>query len=435
MTWVACEQDQGLLAPSGDTTLEPSAKPAPNAAPIATVMAVQERHTDRLLVNPHVVGTATGLGPNGKHVVLVFTRGADASGIPKSLDGVRVIARVTGEFRALEDPTARQPRPVPFGVSTGHPAITAGTIGCRLTDGTDVYALSNNHVYADENNASIGDNALQPGPFDGGMNPGDAIGTLKAFIPIRFGGRTNFVDAAVALSSTALLGTSTLLGGYGTPKSTTTTASIGIAVQKYGRTTGQTSGTVTGVNATVWVGYDSGVARFRKQFIIEPGGFSEGGDSGSLIVVDGGSDDRKPVGLLFAGSSTHTIANPIDQVLQRLGDDLGKTLSIDGEGGEPPPPPPPPPPPGDAPSVTGCDPGSGDPGRQLTVMVTGADFQDGATADFGDKIAVKQVTFMSSMQLDVKIRIHRRATSGARNVSVTNPDGQSGTGTDCFSVN
>ncbi|MHC4440599.1 MAG: fibronectin type III domain-containing protein, partial [Planctomycetota bacterium] len=62
-------------------------------------------------------------------------------------------------------------RPVPIGVSTGHFAITAGTIGCRLTDGENIYALSNNHVYADENNGIPGlDNVLQPGPYDGGVN-------------------------------------------------------------------------------------------------------------------------------------------------------------------------------------------------------------------------------------------------------------------------
>ena len=44
-------------------------------------------------------------------------------------------------------------------------------------------------------------------------------------------------------------------------------------------------------------------ARFRKQFVVEPGGFSEGGDSGSLIVLDGGPDDRKSVGLLFGQHS------------------------------------------------------------------------------------------------------------------------------------
>ena len=63
------------------------------------------------------------------------------------------------------------------------------------------------------------------------------------------------------------------------------------------------------------VTYDSGVARFINQIVISPGSFSAGGDSGSLIVVNGGLHDRKPVGLLFAGSIFYTIANPIEKVM------------------------------------------------------------------------------------------------------------------------
>ena len=55
---------------------------------------------------------------------------------------------------------------------------------------------------------------------------------------------------------------------------------------------------------------------------------SAGGDSGSLLVVDGKgrnrADDLKPVGLLFAGSSSVTIHNPIDAVLSAFG------VTIDG---------------------------------------------------------------------------------------------------------
>ena len=214
-------------------------------------------------------------------------------------------------------------RPVPIGVSTGHPNITAGTISCRVKDASgNVYALSNNHVYADENRAKIGDNVLQPGPYDGGQNPRDAIGTLADFESIVFSRRANnTIDAAIALSSTSLLGNATPSNGYGTPKTTTAAAYVGQAVQKYGRTTGLTTGKVYAINATVNVGYDSGVARFINQIIITPGTFSSGGDSGSLIVTETG---KNPVGLLFAGSSTVTVANPIDLVLDRFG------VTIDG---------------------------------------------------------------------------------------------------------
>jgi hypothetical protein len=46
------------------------------------------------------------------------------------------------------------------------------------------------------------------------------------------------------------------------------------------------------------------------------GGFSDAGDSGSLIVE---RKSKRPVGLLFGGSLSHTIANYIGDVLQELG--------------------------------------------------------------------------------------------------------------------
>jgi hypothetical protein len=215
------------------------------------------------------------------------------------------------------------PRPARIGISTGHPNITAGTIGCRVTKNGNVYALSNNHVYADENRASIGDNVLQPGPYDGGQNPRDAIGTLADFQPIVFSRwANNTIDAAIALCTKATLDNRTPDDSYGTPSSTTAVASVGLAVKKHGRTTGLTPGQVYAVNATVNVGYSSGTARFVNQIMITPGGFSAGGDSGSLIVTQSGNN---PVGLLFAGNSSITVANPIDAVLDAF------EVTVDGE--------------------------------------------------------------------------------------------------------
>jgi hypothetical protein len=303
---------------------------------------VQERHTPRLMANPSVVGTAVGVNGAGLATVMILTKEPGVRGLPGELEGVPVTVKVTGEILALPrpdkpgkkpppvDPAARFDRPVPIGVSTGHPSVTAGTIGCRVIDGANVYALSNNHVYADENLASTGDQVLQPGTYDGGVVPDDAIGTLYAFEPIAFSPTANnTMDAAIALSTVDDLGNATPADGYGTPKSATASASVNLGVKKYGRTTSQTKGRVSAINATVNVGYDSGVARFVNQIIIEPGEFSAGGDSGSLVVVDGrGKDkqhDRKPVGLLFAGSQFVTIANPIDAVLVRFG------VTVDGE--------------------------------------------------------------------------------------------------------
>lgn len=301
---------------------------------------------------PGVVGTAVGLDQDSRAVVKVFTARGGVAGIPGRLEDVRVQPVVTGEFYALPkpeskpgkppkqpeepiDPTARFDRPVPIGVSTGHIDITAGTISCRVIKGGNVYALSNNHVYADENRANIGDKVLQPGPIDGGSSPADAIGTLADYVTIKFDGTDNTVDAAIASviedKGVPRVAKSTPSDGYGAPKSTTAAVSINQKVKKYGRTTGLTNGRVYALNATVNVGYDSGVARFVGQIVITPGGFSAPGDSGSLIVVDDrkgknvGPDDRKPIGLLFAGSDLYTVANPIDEVLNKL------QVTIDGE--------------------------------------------------------------------------------------------------------
>ena len=297
----------------------------------------RQKHTAALLAKPGVVAVAVGFNSAGEAAVKVYTEDAKVKGVPTKLDGVPVHKQVSGKIMALRpgaapglaasavDTTARFPRPVPIGVSTGHPAITAGTIGARVTDGANVYALSNNHIYADENNASTGDAVIQPGAFDGGNSPADDIGTLADFEPIIFGnfgkclmqGRDcNYMDAAVALTSTDNVGNSTPDGGYGTPHSSVVVATVGMSVQKYGRTTGLQSGTVDSINAAVRVGYSSGSATYRDQIIITPGTFSAGGDSGSLVVTN--DVDNNPVGLLFAGSGTTTIASPIHYVLDRF---------------------------------------------------------------------------------------------------------------------
>jgi hypothetical protein len=72
---------------------------------------------------------------------------------------------------------------------------------------------------------------------------------------------------------------------------------------------------VTAINATVLIRYDNGTARFIHQVVVG-GPFSDSGDSGSLIMTVGGNH---PVALLFAGSSSSTIGNPIDKVLASFG--------------------------------------------------------------------------------------------------------------------
>ena len=195
----------------------------------------RQKHTEKLLENPNVIGVGLAVKPNRKRVIKVFTlkKEDEEHKVPKKLDGVDVETEVTGMIvaRACPLPTSRCDRPVPIGVSTGHPSITAGTIGARVTDGTDFFALSNNHVYANGNNASIGDAVIQPGVVDGGSSPADDIGALDAYKTIVFDNPSanNTMDAAMAKvafkdfdgdgSSEWGVGNATLPGGYGTPSS------------------------------------------------------------------------------------------------------------------------------------------------------------------------------------------------------------------------
>ena len=315
---------------------QPTAPRAPRMAPLqgalAAVMQVQDRHTPQLLQVPGVVGTATGVDPSGHAVVFVLTKSTDVTGIPGALENVPVNVRVTGEIRALAATLAAAPgshvkltsliRPVPNGVSVGNNLeCAAGTLGTGLIIGGQRYVLSNNHVFARQNAASIGEVVVQPGRFDSkpqcaDKTPASQLGTLADFQPIDFGGGNNTIDAAVALPTTAIT-CATPAAFYGSPGTTVVDATVGLPIQKVGRTSRLTTGSVALINATVTVNYGGGrLATFVDQ-VVTTSGISRAGDSGSLIVTnDAGAN---PVALLFAGTNDGTtIGNPIGAVLSRF---------------------------------------------------------------------------------------------------------------------
>ena len=112
----------------------------------------------------------------------------------------------------------------------------------------------------------------------------------------------------------------------GTISSQTQAAALNMAVKKSGRTTGLTRSSISGLNATVNVGYSNECAggsftkTFTGQILISNKGsrFLNSGDSGSLMVQDITTNPRA-VGLLFAGSSSVAVANPIGDVLSHHG--------------------------------------------------------------------------------------------------------------------
>lgn len=338
---------------------------------LANLQEVQSTRQNDLLANPNVVGVGIARKiskgvDTGEHCLSVFVSQKlppellpkDAL-VPRSLDKVKTDVIETGVIFAgdaqgggagiaavagIEALTARV-RPAMGGYSVGHFRITAGTYSTAVYDATAFpgiprryYILSNNHVLANSNGATIGDATLQPGTFDGGT-AADQIGTLAAFRPIVFTSTaTNTMDAAIAQVNGNDVGFGTPTDdGYGAPGTTIfgdangdglfddKTALLGLLVQKFGRTTKLTHGEISGVNATVLIGYSSGPARFVKQIIVSTSGpFIQPGDSGSLLVTDPG---RRPVGLLFAanGPGTFSIANRIDLVLKNFG------VTIDGQ--------------------------------------------------------------------------------------------------------
>jgi hypothetical protein len=213
------------------------------------------------------------------------------------------------------------------GYSCAHFNVTAGTIATGCYDWAEIpdvppryYLLSNNHVIANSNVASIGDPVLQPGPVDGGTLAADVIGRLARFVPIKWKTPTtaplNYVDAAIAAVDFHNINREVYWIGY--VRRTYAAPTIGDIVQKTGRTTNFTTGRVTNINATVDVNYGSGkVARFARQILAQTkDGQAMGapGDSGSLIT----NLEEEGVGLLFAGSSVVTVANHLNYVQSLL---------------------------------------------------------------------------------------------------------------------
>ncbi len=298
----------------------------------------------------HVVGVGTGVKwkngqPTGEPAVLVLVTHklekdelSKADLIPAKLEetqtDVLAIGYPMAGGAAPAEPgiqtLAKRVRPAKGGYSVGHKNITAGTIATGVYDilpgGTisppahgvgippSYHILSNNHVLADSNAASLGDAILQPGPYDGGTDPADRIATLSRFIPISFAaGSTNLVDAAVAEVQFQDVDREIYWNGPARGWRRKTGVGVGLAVKKTGRTTNLTTGRITAINATVNVNYGGGkVARFIDQFVTT--NMSAGGDSGSLVMTL----DNVAIGLLFAGSSVAMIANQIENVRSLL---------------------------------------------------------------------------------------------------------------------
>lgn len=233
----------------------------------------------------------------------------------------------TGWFRAFAKSIGPRGymRPAHPGASVGFEytgadagTVMAGTFGALVEADGKRYILSNNHVLANENALPLGSTIFQPGLLDRNTPAKNKIGKLARFIKLKTAG-SNQVDCAIAELSAAAAADAIVLHKVGKLSSgVPLKANENMKVEKTGRTTGYTTGVIRDVQATVKVTYDSGTLTFADQIVIVNAGgssFSDAGDSGSLIVE---RTTKQPVGLLFGGTKSHTLANHIEDVLSAL---------------------------------------------------------------------------------------------------------------------
>lgn len=309
---------------------------------------LDEQSKSKLLTLPQVVGVGygfkevKGVKTEQEAIIVLVTKKlppeqlTEHELVPKNVNSMVTDVIEVGELKALEvemleplQSRTEKVRPAPPGVSIGHYLITAGTFGAVAYDNSTAQPmiLSNNHVLANATNgndqrASINDRIYQPGPVDfvhvdlGYADRQYIIACLKRFVNLADYPAINVVDCAIGepLENSMIIPDILEIGlvqGVTTPV-------INMDVKKSGRTTGLTFGQITVLDAMVDVQYGPGrILRFDHQIITT--NMSSPGDSGSLLL----DVNNLAVGLLFAGSNTATIHNPIQDVLDLLSVNFG----------------------------------------------------------------------------------------------------------------
>jgi hypothetical protein len=210
-----------------------------------------------------------------------------------------------------------------------------GTLGSLVTRGGTQFILSNNHILARSDAGAVNDAIVQPGLIDtttcttAGTN---TVANLTQFFNLETSPVPN-IDAAIAQVVSGKVDTTGKIiylgatvdannvpvpaapqGGSGT------TVAVNRAVAKSGRSTGLTCSTVDSINTNTSVDYavncdgtgNMFTIQYANQIDVLGGDFSGQGDSGSLIVTQ---DTATPVALLYAGSDSDTVGNPVADVL------------------------------------------------------------------------------------------------------------------------
>jgi len=217
---------------------------------------------------------------------------------------------------------------------SGQKLCCGGTLGALVSRGSNLYILSNNHAIAMSDSGTVGDPIVQPGLIDNNCATPPTVATLSQFFNMETGPAPK-IDVALALiNSGAVETTGTILQLGGTASNPPTNGpphggsgvapTVGRTVAKSGRSTGLTCSAIFATQTNVSVQYQKGCGTgstfnvsFTNQVDVTNNGFSAEGDSGSLIVTQ---DTADPVALLYAGSGSDTVGNPISDVLNGLAD-------------------------------------------------------------------------------------------------------------------
>jgi hypothetical protein len=317
-----------------------------NSPVVQSAMAVQERHTPKLMADRNVIGTAVTVGDDGNPAIMLLVLDeATKAKMPSQIEGLKTKVVVTDRIVAMGKPggggtshTAKQTPPIKLGTSGGwrydlaNGYCCGGTLGSLISVGGQKRVLSNYHVFESDivsggngRTAQTGDYIIQPGLIDVACNAANAqnVATLVKTSSLP----NSNVDCSSATIISGMVDQTGNILEIGTISATTIAASVNQAVKKSGRTTGLTRSTVSGLNASVSVQYENecagGVAftkTFTGQILVanRSSKFLGAGDSGSLMVQDV-TTNPKAIGLLFAGSSSLAVANPINSVLSFLG--------------------------------------------------------------------------------------------------------------------
>lgn len=291
----------------------------------------------KLLNKKNVVAVGEGQkwtkGQNtGEDAILVFVEEKKSKSelsqndlIPERIGNTKTdVVGKSGKFKALS--LTNKMRPVLGGYSVGHLYVTAGTLGGWFKDASgEIVGLSNNHVLANENKARKYDPAtgrgnwtVQPGVYDDSHWRINRIGQLKDFVMLTK--YDNKQDSAICRLDNPELA-DLRVAGIGYLSGFNLSPSIGMNIQKVGRTTGKTQGKIIAINATINVWYDSGIKEFDNQII--GNNHSAGGDSGSLLL----DMSANVVGLLYAGSDTMTCYNKISYIKDQYGLEIVRQIS------------------------------------------------------------------------------------------------------------